>query len=465
METVVVCLICGHTAVTLARHLKAVHRVTADVYRAQYPEARIRSEVCEANRRAAISRGHAKNPRAGQKKTLVCPCGTAHEVGLTFSSKDLRCSACKVKDEEAYWGSKVEGEDYVVCRGCGYRAENLTSHIQNAHPEWVGCYPGSIVAKCSAVRDKTVLRGRKLSQETKARMAASAGWNRGLTKGTDARVARAAEAMRGRPSWSKGHTKESHPSLRKTSEKLMTWAGPKRHWSNGLKADLSSVDFTPYLDETGAVDRKTMAEDLGISEPTITKYMEQIGLRLSTKYVDARAERATIRLEREGLLQYTLGNGKVVVARAMAGLGRDLKVIKRECERHGLPTFSHRIRQTLCLEAVSKVLGEALYRQEWESMAFVNPGSGRRFRFDGYFPTHDLLVEFHGYQHFVFPSVYIQKEELYQALLERDRIKETLVRADPILRYFMVREDEPYTDVEYLRNLLIDEGILTSGKA
>jgi hypothetical protein len=264
--------------------------------------------------------------------------------------------------------------------------------------------------------------------------------------------------------WSKGLTKEEHPSLRSAAEKLATWSGPKRHWSAVTSLNLSGVDFTPYLDGTGAVDRKTMAEELGISEPTVTKYMELAGLRLSHKYVEARAKRATIRLEKEDLLRFALGNGKVVVARAMANLGRDYKVVRRECERHSLPMFNHSIRQTLCLEAISKALKGALYEQEWRATRFTNPSTGHRFRYDGYFPTHDLIVEFHGYQHYVFPSVYIQKEELYFALQKRDRIKENLIHGDPTLRYFLVREDEPYTDVTYLQGRLIDEGVLDLGK-
>lgn len=295
-------------------------------------------------------------------------------------------------------------------------------------------------------------------------MSASAGWNRGLTKNTDTRVANAATAMKGRTPWNEGLTKESHPSIQSTSSKLSQLRGPERYWSNGLKVDLSMVDFTPFLDETGAVNRKSMSEVIGVSEVTITKHMESIGLRISTKYVDARVEGQIIRLEKDDLLRFTLGNGKVVIAQAMVGLGHDYKVIKRECGRHGLATFNHRVRQTICLSAISKVLGGVSFQQEWESMRFINPPTGRRFRFDGYFPSHDLVVEFHGWQHYVFPSVYIQNEELYFALQERDRIKENLIRSDSALRYFLVREDEPYADPKYLMGRLIDEGILSLGK-
>lgn len=412
-------------------------------------------------------------PPVGLRKTLFCPCGTSYEVGRTASGKNPLCPSCKTAQK---WAGLTEGQDFVVCLGCGYRAESLISHIQNAHPEWVGQYPGQAVAAKSAVRDKSALKGRTLSLETRAKMSASAGWNRGLTKDTDERVAHAAEAMKGRIPWSRGLTKADHPSLRATSEKLQGYRGEARPWSNGLLADLTPEHFTPYLDETGAVDRKLMAEELGLSEPTLTKYMEKHGIRLSTKHVDARVERhqesghfhamsrlgnapRTIRLTVEQLEPYRLKNGKVFLARAMAGLGHVYAVIKRECDRLGIPTHTHLVKQSLCLEAVSRMFGGEPYVQEWRSMVFVNPLSGHRFKYDGFFPhvgSHGLIVEFHGYQHYVYPNVFHKTEDEFRAAQERDRQKAEQVEADGRYLYLVVHENEPYADVEYLRQRYLD---------
>jgi len=46
----------------------------------------------------------------------------------------------------------------------------------------------------------------------------------------------------------------------------------------------------------------------------------------------------------------------------------------------------------------------------------------------------------------------------------KQRLKENLIQADPVLRYFVVREDEPYADPEYLRGRLIDEGVFDPGE-
>lgn len=219
-----------------------------------------------------------------------------------------------------------------------------------------------------------------------------------------------------------------------------------------------------------------MAETLGISEPTVTKYMGQIGVRLSTRHVDARVDRdcathrfhemsrksaegTTIRLTVEQLEPYKLKNGKVFIGRAMKGLGHVYAVIKRECDRLGVPTHTHLVKQSLCLEAVSQILGGAPFEQEWRATVFVNPLSGHRFKFDGFFPTvgpHGLIVEFHGYQHYTFPNAYHRTEEDFRAGEARDKAKAEQVLADGRYLFLVVHENEPYTDEAYLRERYLD---------
>ncbi len=461
------CQICSHTGQTLARHLKAAHGITANEYRARFPDARIRTEGCESNRRAAISKAHLVKPRAGLKKTIQCPsCGTPREVGFSFGPRhESRCPPCLQKSEDAHWASKIEGSEYVTCLECGHRAENLTSHIQNAHPEWIGRYPGQIVAFNSSIRDKSYLKGTTHSEETKAKMSASAGWNRGLTKDTDPRVANAAAAMVGRPSWNTGLTKADHPSLRATSEKMVVIKTGIPN--DAVRLDLVPEDFESYLEADGTIDRRQMALGMAVCEATLTKYMTLYGLRPSMKNVAARvardvgadrfremarknAEIVTVRLTTEQLEPYRLANGKVVLARAMRGLGHVPCIIKRECARLGIPTYTGLIRQTLCLDAVSAVLGGAPYEQEWRSSAFLNPRTGQRFKFDGFFPSNKLIVEFHGYQHWTFPNVFHRTEGEFLAGQERDAEKEVQVR-NAGYAYLILRQDEPFADQIFIK--------------
>ena len=412
----VTCLICGHKSKTLARHLKSEHKKTAAQYKKQFTEALIRSETLTITRSKAAIKSHLEVSRKGLTKVILCSkCDQEIEVSAFFaySTHDSRCATCKKiaieLDTSSRWEGLSDPDDYVTCQACGYRATNLIAHVYHKHSELVGRYKSvhpnhELVALKSNVRDKTALRGRTLSAEVKAKMSRSAGWNRGLTKETDERVARAAKAMKGRKIWSTGLTKKDHPSLQVVSDKCSTYRGPKRPWSN--RVNLSKVDFTPYVNGTGVVDRKAMSKGLNLSVVTITRYMRVIGLNPM---------------------------------------------------RHNL--FS----QGLCLSAISEALGYVLYEQEWRSPKFKTV-RGDFYRFDGYFPSYNLVVEFHGYQHWTFPSVFIKNVELYCDLQERDRIKENLIHQDPILRYFVVRADEPYTDVNYLRDRLIDEGIFTLGK-
>jgi hypothetical protein len=258
------------------------------------------------------------------------------------------------------------------------------------------------VALCSAVRDKTALKDKTLSEETKAKMAANAGrWNKGLTKETDSRLAQLSESCKGRPSWSKGLTKEKHPSLLNTSEKLKTWVGPKRTWSNGLKVTLTEEQLEPFK----------------------------------------------------------LKNGKVSVGKAMAALGHPFVTIRSECDRLGLLTSHTNVAEHFVLELLAGILGES-YISEWSSPDFVNPETGRRFRYDGFFVEHQLLVEFHGRQHLE-PIGFYGGERSFKSTQKYDKIKAHLVKNHPTLSLFVVYETEPYRDVNYLRHRLEQDGYLT----
>jgi hypothetical protein len=90
---------------------------------------------------------------------------------LVPGTHDFRCGKCRkesdAREEAERWAGKSEPDDFVTCKACGYRAENLTSHLQSVHEELLGGeyqrkYPGSLInALHSGVRDKTLVRGAK----------------------------------------------------------------------------------------------------------------------------------------------------------------------------------------------------------------------------------------------------------------------------------------------------------------
>jgi len=463
-EDFVRCLECGHRAGTLARHLKAAHGITADDYRAKHGDVLIRPSKVTEKRRAAIQKGRTTSDSYEGVKNVLCPsCGQEHEVHKLSGA--VPCPECKEAEANKRWEGLSEPADYVTCLACGLQAESLVSHLQHEHPGYRERHPDALViALNSAVRDKTALKGVGLSAETRQKMSENAGrWNKGLTKVTHPSLARAAEKMQGRASWSKGLTAAEDPRLAETARKLRMYVGDARPWDNGLAANLTLADFKPFMDTEGQVDHHKVMEVTGIAWVTVRKYIVDLGLAQTRRYIEEAAEDRTIRLDKALLEEFKLGNGKVSIGKAMSVTGHAFKVIKRECLRHGLPTFHRRIRQTLCMDAVAAALGGLGYEMEWSSMRFTNPPTGRRFRFDGYFPDVGLLCEFQGHQHHTFPNAYMIDESYlpeYEALRERDRIKRELIEAAPDLIYFEVREDEPYTDEMYLRGRLHQLGLV-----
>ena len=466
---------CTYRATTLARHLKAVHEVTAGQYRDRFgQDTLIRCGELTAKRSNA-SKNREGGFGKGETKEIKCPdCGVVQIVSKFFAPEmhNPRCPTCdekrKAREEEARWEGKTEPEDFVTCQVCGLRAESLVSHLQNSHPELIGTYyqrfPNSpLVSLGSGVRDKSKLKGRQLSPEVRAKMSENAGkWNKGLTKDTDSRVAEISKKRKGQPSWSKGLTKENHPSLQSLSDKLRKYIGDNRPWDNGLRVVLDLDDFKPFLDEEGRVDRRKATEELGASWHTIFKCMKELSLRTSKKYDKARSEAQIIRLREDQLIPFAMKNGKISVLRAHRALGHAWSVVKRECLRLRLPVAHTNLTQNLFLELVSEILGVGEYIEEWAPLSCTNPDTGGRLRFDGFFASFGLVVEFHGHQHWMFPSAWVTEEKEYLKLRRRDRVKKEWVGSQPNLVLLEVREDEPFDDPSYLRGRLFQLGVLSS---
>lgn len=359
------CLECGHRTVTLARHLKGEHGITADQYRVKHGDVPIRCDALKAKRSVAI----ANRPiTKGDVKGVVCPsCGTSWQGSKYLGTiHDLRCEPCRERED---WAGKTEPRDYVTCRACGYRAGNLTSHLQNNHPELVGkyrdVYQGALViALGSKILDKVALRGLKRPVE----------FGRKVSRGKLACRYRHSLASRMLMSMSK-----------KASDKM-------------------------------------------------------------------------IRFGTTDLLRFRRRNGKVSLGDAIVGLGRSYQVVRRECLRHGIVYYNRLVSQGRFLALLSKILG-ASHHQEWSSDQFTNPRTGKRFRFDGYFPDLNLLVEFHGRQHYVYPTHYHHTEDEYLDLQWRDAEKNRQVLSTTSFRYLEVREDDPWQDEAFLRERLRAAGV------
>lgn len=400
------CLECGYRAESLARHLKAVHGITADQYRDKHGEVLIRA-VRLTEKRQEAARNRVGGCGKGQTKQVQCPsCGAFWEGSqfLVDGTHDFRCKKCQQEAEDAKWEWLSEPADYVTCLECGYRAESLVSHLQHEHPGYRAKHPGAfVVALGSLIRDKTALRGVP----------------RGSGFGEKIRQA-----------------------------KLLNF---------------TLEDFEPYLESDGSVDHRRAMEGLECAWPTLKRYLEALELTATTKYLEqAQAERR-VTLTVEQLEPFKLGNGKVSIAKAMSDLGYCNHTIKKECRKLGLEWAHGNVSQRKCLDAVAEVLGGLDFQEEWKSWRFTNPKTGHRFRFDGYFPDVGLVVEFMGNFHYKFPNHFMVHESYrpeWEKLVERDGIKRKMIEAAPDLIYFEVREDEPYSDVSYLKGRLVEMGVV-----
>jgi hypothetical protein len=455
----------------LARHLKAAHAITADQYRERNGAvAPIRCAQTEARRRSGIRQSHALSPQKGLTKVALCEtCEAPVEVSRFSSEKGVLCPACL----DSKWEGKTEPEDYVTCLDCGYRAENLTSHIQNAHPDYRSRYPDALVnALKSGARDKSKIKGRTLSAEVRAKMSERAGrWTKGFTKETHPSLKAASEKMQGKPSWCAGLTEETSEAIRRRSDSLRAYfASHDIECKNGLKANLAPEDYDLVLDAEGRVDRKKAMDLIEYSWNTISKYMREHGLEVSDVNIRARqeasvqrlrelAEQNIVRLTPEQLEPYRLKNGKLVVAWAASRLGYGVGIIRREADRHGIPRFQWGLSQGLCMGTVSEALGGAEWIDEWQNRKFTNLRTTYMYKYDGYFPDYQLVVGYHGYQHFVWPNAYHETEDAFLDLQARDLHKRDLVSSDPSLRYLEIRFDEPFDDVMYIRGRLTALGL------
>lgn len=136
----VTCLVCLHRAPSLGRHLKAEHGMTAEEYRAKYANAPVWSATAANNHRTAVAEGRKSAGYLGAK-AVTCPsCGQAWQASKFLASMhDHRCADCQqqavLEADQARWEGKSEPVDYVECRVCGWRGENITGHFQSTHPD------------------------------------------------------------------------------------------------------------------------------------------------------------------------------------------------------------------------------------------------------------------------------------------------------------------------------------------
>lgn len=144
-------------------------------------------------------------------------------------------------------------------------------------------------------------------------------------------------------------------------------------------------------------------------------------------------------------------NGLLVVTAAAKGLGVAQDTVRRYAKALGVATRNRLAEQKRVLDLVAEILNER-YRWEWSDDRVRNPETGALLFFDGYFRRHNLIVEYHGPQHFQFVPRWHRTPAGFDRQKEVDRLKAR--RASELgIEMVVVRHTDP-VDEESLRALL-----------
>lgn len=370
----------------------------------------------------------------------------------------------------------TEGVDFVVCQECGYKATKLYRHLAKHSMNlqvYKSKYPNAEI-RCSLLKDK-----QRISHTLKH----LGHLPKGNTKTVQCTVCQCVlEVNRFAGSLHDLRciackTKTIPEELDKVWQDKVEGVDYVVCLECGFRANnlsnhvlMSHPQYRDMYPDSPIVAQQSMLRD----NPLLgTKLSEETRLRMSqnagrwnaglTKEVNpslaiqAMKMRARPKLVSLGDLESCLdGNGKVILGQVAASVGCSKSTVSHSVKRHGLLVSGGNISELLCLATVAKALDGATYQREWSHAKIINPRTGRRFKFDGYFSEHRLLVEFNGYQHYTFPNRFMPDESyrlVWEQLLWRDRQKVEMAERDgyPVL---VIRADEPYRDVAYITTKL-----------
>ena len=133
-------------------------------------------------------------------------------------------------------------------------------------------------------------------------------------------------------------------------------------------------------------------------------------------------------IPKEAFNQFKDENGKLKIKDALKGLKISLRQLFSYLDRYNLKNDYTFIKKTskfqlLILDKISKLLNDDNYETELSFKKLKINEKNSYLRYDGYFYDKILLVETHGYQHYVFPNRYHKTLEQFHKQQENDRIK------------------------------------------
>lgn len=391
----------------------------------------------------------------GDRDCSVCGLRVDGERGLSQhfrhrrDAQDAAHMEYEQELEDARWAGKEEGLDYLVCRECGLRLESLTGHI--------------LVHGLTAPEYRTrhgadaLLRPWKVLDSMRVGMLASPAHQKGRDVGTkpiecdDCGVSFLV---------SKSFTPSIHDArcdvCKATGnllEEELRWEGLEEpeDYVRCRQCGYRGANLTSHLQSKHP---ELVGQYMAVYPGALIN-AQQSGSRIG-------GSSRALGLTKTDLLPYADKKGRVVVAQASEAIGCSWWTVLRYCRLLGIPTRNRLAFQKRVLDAFQAVLDEP-YVWEWAHPDIVNPKTGYRLFFDGYFPGHNLVVEANGKQHYQYVEWWHKTREQFEYRQKLDVLKARRLREEGV-RLVVVRYDEPFNDPMYLRGRLVGAGLVSPGK-
>jgi len=345
--------------------------------------------------------------------------------------------------EEARWVHREEDEEYIVCRECGLKAVTLARHLKAAHGFTADEYRakhGDVLIRSKALTRKRAeasrnRRGGFGKGEKKSILCPSCGDSREVSKFFgplhDARCSECRE-------------------VEELVDEISRWEGKSE------PEDYVECRLCGYRTEENLNSHLQNAHPKETAEDYLGKFP---GSYLNTPGSGARKAGEALRYHftEEDLEPYKDEKGRVQVAMAAEHLDCSYQTALRYCRELGLPTRNRLATQKRVLDLIAEILGEP-YAWEWWHPEIRNPATGYHLYYDGRFEHSNLVVEYHGKQHFKYIEYWHKTEAEFERRQKLDAHKAARAKAVG-LRLLVIRYDEPYDDPAYLRGRLVELGV------
>lgn len=345
---------------------------------------------------------------------------------------DRYCDDCKtiINNEKIIinndkFNNSIRDYDYVECPACGYRAKTLEGHYRESNKSYTKCKFslneaknkfGDFRIQAKKVDEKVKEKRRKSGwyrdeEKTLKKMSESAGHLKGQTKENSETIRKICKTKNERfesgeiVPHNKGKTKDNYEPLKNASINIKNSFSLRIDYEpgNSLRSFFTKEFFDNFSkDKKGRVKLNKILHKTGCSYQTIVKYLKKYDINYQHKHV----------------------------------------------------------LEILILNKLTKILGidyknEKTFKQIYK---FDSLNRKRLCRYDGYFEKYNLIVEFHGYQHFIFPNHYHKTIEQFKKYKENDKFKKEQALKHGF-NFLEIRYGDDLT-IEGLRNKLINIGII-----